>query len=137
MSVYLDLVWMPLPDTGPDPDRSVNASPRLPRQQEIEPYGDEGRAIWMPERKVTVSSGNRRGELTNHIWYFKPGWGQSDETLMDVKCPLEDCGDLTHGPMAILLGIGTKQVRSGSNVGQTRGHVSDNAPSSKAKSESG
>lgn len=34
---------------------------------------DEGRAIWMLERKVNVSSGNRPGGLTNHIWHFKPG----------------------------------------------------------------
>ena len=73
LSVYLDLARMLLPDTGPDPDRSVNVSPRLSRQREIMLYEDGRRAIWMPERKMTVSSGNRRGELTNHIWYFKLG----------------------------------------------------------------
>ena len=61
---------------------------------------DEGRVIWMPKRNVKVSSGNRPGELTNHIWHFKPGWGQSDETLMDAKCPHEDGGDLPHGATA-------------------------------------
>lgn len=97
---------------------------------------DEGRAIWMPKPNTKVSSGNRPGESTDHIWYFKLGWRQSDETWMDAKCLQEDSGDLAHGPMAILLGIRTKQVRS-SGVGQTRGHVSDNAPSFRAKSESG
>lgn len=92
-SVYFDRVWMRLPDTGLGPDRSVSASPR---QQEIKLCENEGRAIWMPERKVKMSSGNRRGELTNRIGHFKPGWGQSDEIMMDAKCPQEDGGDLTH-----------------------------------------
>lgn len=60
----------------------------------------KGRAIGMPKRNVKVSSRNRRGEVTNHIWRFKPGWGKNDETLMDAKCPQEDSGDRAHSHTA-------------------------------------
>lgn len=92
-SVYFDRVWMRLPDTGLGPDRSVSASPR---QQEIKLCENEGRAIWMPERKVKMSSGNRRGELTNRIWYFKLGCGNSDQILMDAKSLPDGSDDITR-----------------------------------------
>lgn len=84
---------MPLPDAGLDSDRSVNASPR---QQEIKLCENEGRTVWMPERKVMMSSGNRRGELTNRIWYFNPGCRNSDQELMDAKSPQDGSDDVTH-----------------------------------------
>lgn len=39
--------------------------------------------------------------------------------------------------MAILFGIGTKHVRGSSSVWETCGHVTDNVPCPRAKSESG
>ena len=71
--MYLDLVWILLPHAGPD--RSVDAVLQPLRQQNMMLCEDEGRAIWIPKPNVNVSSGNRPGELTNHIWYFKLGWG--------------------------------------------------------------